>query len=86
MYRRFVQGFSKVAKPLTDMARKNADLDWDSPTDAQMMAFEELKNKMVSPPVVALPRLGRPYVNGPDASAYQLGFTLLLQHPKDLGC
>ena len=75
--RRFVQGFSQVAKPRTYMTRKNADVDWDRPTDAQVKAFEELRNRMVSPPVLAFPRLGKPYVIDTDASADQLGCTLL---------
>ena len=64
------------------MTRKNADVDWDRPTDAQVKAFEELKNGMVSPPVLALPRLGKPYVIDTDASAYQLGCTLLQQQDE----
>ena len=50
VYRRFVQGFSKVAKPLTYMSRKDAAVDWDLPTDAQVKAFEELKIEWCRPP------------------------------------
>ena len=84
MYRRFVQGFSKVAEPLTDMTRKNTDVDWDSPTDSRVKVFEELRKRMVWPPLLALPQVRKPYVIDTDASAYQL-FCRHLQQQDDPG-
>ncbi|CDF38508.1 unnamed protein product [Chondrus crispus] len=79
-YRRFVQGFPKIARPLTDMTRKDADPDYDNPTAAQVHSFEELNARMIAPPILALPRYGRLYMIDTDASAYQLGCTLLQEH------
>ncbi|CDF39628.1 Ribonuclease H (fragment) [Chondrus crispus] len=82
VYRRFVKGFSKIARPLTDITRKDSDHDFDNPTKVQLQAFESLKAAMISPPILALPRYGRPYLLDTDASAYQLGCTLLQEHDE----
>ena len=44
-YRRFIENFSKIAKPLTSLLEKNAAFIW---TDEHQMAFDELK-KSASP-------------------------------------
>ncbi|CDF39938.1 unnamed protein product [Chondrus crispus] len=82
VYRRFVKGFAKIARPLTDMTRKGADPDFYNPTEAQLNAFDNLKRCMIAPPILALPRYGRPYMIDTDASAYQLGCTLLQEHDQ----
>ena len=85
VYRRFVKGFAKIARPLTDMTRKDSDSDFYKPTEAHLQAFENLKRCMISPPILALRRHGRPYMIDTDASAYQVGCTLLQEHegPND---
>ena len=65
------------------MLRKVAEPDWNNPTDAQMEAFETLKERLISPPILALPKAGRPYMIDTDASAYQLGATLLQQQDEE---
>ncbi|CDF38259.1 unnamed protein product [Chondrus crispus] len=82
VYRRFVKGFAKIARPLTDMTRKDSDHDFDNPTELQLQAFENLKKCMIAPPILAMPRHGRPYMIDTDASAYQLGCTLLQEHEE----
>ena len=77
VYRRFVKDFSKIARPMTDMTRKDARPDYENPTEAQRTAFETLKSKLVSPPILCLPKLGKRYILDTDASAYQLGCVLL---------
>ena len=39
-YRRFIKGFSKIAKPLTDLTKKGIKWNW---TNACQVAFDELK-------------------------------------------
>ena len=51
-YRNFVEGFSKRAAPLTKMTRKDVKYDW---VDACKKSFEELKGRLTSAPVLALP-------------------------------
>ena len=87
VYRRFVKNFLGIAKPLNKMLRKDANPTWDDPIPAAVEAFETLKRKLISPPVLALPKRGRPYVIDTDVSAYQLGAALLQQqdpsNPKE---
>ena len=83
VYRRFVEKYSDIARPLKSMLRKDAEPDWDNPTDAQMEAFEGLKERLISPPIFALLKAGRTYMIDTDASAYQLGATLLHQQHKE---
>ena len=69
VYRRFVKNFSGIAKPLNEMLKKDANPTWDDPKQAAVEAFETLKRKLISPPVLALPKRGRPYMIDTDASA-----------------
>ncbi|CDF34348.1 unnamed protein product [Chondrus crispus] len=55
VYRRFVKGFAKIARPLTDVTRKDSDPDFYNPTELQLQAFENLKKCMIAPPILALP-------------------------------
>ena len=79
VYRRFVRDFAKVARPLTEMTRKDATPDYEKPTPEQVDAFETLRARLTSPPILALPRHGKPYKLDTDASGYQLGCSLLQQ-------
>ena len=47
-YRRFIKNFSKIAKPMSDLLKKNLTLEW---TDSCEQAFQELKEKLSSPSV-----------------------------------
>ena len=51
-YRRFVQDFSKIAAPLTKLTRKGEKYVW---TEECASAFEELKNKLISVPILKIP-------------------------------
>ena len=83
VYRAFVKRYSDIARPLKSMLRKDAEPDWENPTDEQTKAFETLKARLISPPILALPKAGRPYMIETDASAYQFGATLLQQQDED---
>ena len=43
-YRRFVQGFSKIALPLTHLTKKNTRFEW---SDECERSFQELKNRLI---------------------------------------
>ena len=83
VYRRVVQKYSDIVRPLNSILRKDAEPDWESATDEQTMAFETLKARLISPPIPALPKTGRPYMIDTDASAYQLGVTLPQQQDEE---
>ncbi|GKF08904.1 hypothetical protein Tco_0043128 [Tanacetum coccineum] len=51
-YRRFVEGFSRLALPLTHLMRKGEKFVW---TDERQESFEELKWRLVSAPILTLP-------------------------------
>ena len=82
VYRRFVKSFATISSPLSDMLKKDSETDWDQPiipTEVQQEAFNTLKQKMVEPPILALPKPGRPYMIDCDASKYGIGAVLLQQ-------
>ncbi|GJU33425.1 putative reverse transcriptase domain-containing protein [Tanacetum coccineum] len=50
-YRRIIEGFSKIAKPMTKLTQKKVAFAWD---DKQEAASHTLKNKLCSAPILAL--------------------------------
>ncbi|GKB98163.1 putative reverse transcriptase domain-containing protein, partial [Tanacetum coccineum] len=51
-YQRFIEGFSKIAKPITKLTQKKVKFEWG---DKQEAAFQLLKQKLCSAPILALP-------------------------------
>ncbi|GFU21134.1 retrovirus-related Pol polyprotein from transposon 297 [Trichonephila clavipes] len=78
-YRRYIPNFSQIAKPLTDLTKKNAMWKWGS---EQEEAFRDLKLKLASPPVLKPADGTKPFVIRTDASSVALG-VVLLQGDKD---
>ncbi|GJU01158.1 putative reverse transcriptase domain-containing protein [Tanacetum coccineum] len=77
-YRRFIQGFSKIAKPMTKLTQKNAKFDWSEKAEA---AFQLLKYKLCSAPILSLPEGSEGFVVYCDASRKGLG-AVLMQREK----
>ncbi|XP_065854728.1 uncharacterized protein [Euphorbia lathyris] len=75
-YRRFVQDFSRIASPLTKLTQKNVKFQW---SEACEKSFEELKVRLTSAPVLALPSGSGGYTVFCDASRVGLG-CVLMQH------
>ena len=73
-YRKFVEGFSKIAAPLTKLTRKDVKYDW---VDACQQSFEELKGRLTSALVLALPNGRDGFVVYSDASRQGLGCVLM---------
>ncbi|KAL0405617.1 UNVERIFIED_CONTAM: Transposon Tf2-11 polyprotein [Sesamum latifolium] len=76
--RRFVKDFSVIAKPLTSLLKKNAPFKWNNMCD---QSFEELKKRLTSAPILALPSGSGGYVVYTDASKLGLG-CVLMQHGR----
>jgi hypothetical protein len=73
-YRRLIENFSKIAKPLTSLLEKGVDFSW---TDERQMAFEELKKRLTTAPVLTLPDLSKRFIVYCDASRDGLGCVLM---------
>ncbi|GJW86477.1 putative reverse transcriptase domain-containing protein [Tanacetum coccineum] len=52
-YRRFIEGFSKIAKSMTKLTQKNVKFDWG---EKEEVAFQLIKQKLCSAPILALPK------------------------------
>nr|GEY15605.1 putative reverse transcriptase domain-containing protein [Tanacetum cinerariifolium] len=50
-YRRFIEGFSKIAKSMTKLTQKDVKFDWG---DKQEATFQQIKQKLCSAPILAL--------------------------------
>ncbi|GKB68326.1 retrotransposon protein, putative, ty3-gypsy subclass [Tanacetum coccineum] len=77
-YRRFVEGFSRLALPLTQLMRKGEKFVW---TDERNESFEELKRRLVSALILTLPSGSGGFQIYSDASKKGLG-CVLMQHGK----
>ncbi|GJY58335.1 hypothetical protein Tco_0458227 [Tanacetum coccineum] len=77
-YQRFIEGFSKIAKPLTKLTQKNKNYIWG---EEQESAFQLLKQKLYEAPILALPEGNDDFVVYCDASLQGLG-AVLMQREK----
>ena len=73
-FRRFIRGYSKRAKALTDLCKDKSAWQW---TDREAEAFENLKLDLCDAPVLALPDPSKPYEVVADASDFAIGAVLL---------
>ncbi|GJU32021.1 putative reverse transcriptase domain-containing protein [Tanacetum coccineum] len=73
-YRRFIEGFSKIAKPMTKLTQKKVKFEWG---DKQEAAFQLLKQKLCSAPILALPKGSEDFIAYCDASKKGLGAVLM---------
>ncbi|GJX36385.1 putative reverse transcriptase domain-containing protein [Tanacetum coccineum] len=77
-YRRFIEGFSKIAKSLTELTQKNKKYSWGKDQES---AFQLLKQKLCEAPILALPEGNDNFVVYCDASLQGLG-AVLMQREK----
>ena len=72
-YRRFVQNFGMITRPLNDLLKKNTLFIWTETTE---QAFQLLKQSLISAPVLTLPNFNEPFMVETDASDYGIGAVL----------
>nr|GEU87093.1 putative reverse transcriptase domain-containing protein [Tanacetum cinerariifolium] len=77
-YRRFIEGFSKIARSMTKLTQKKFKFDWG---DKQEATFQIIKHKLCSVPILALPEGSEDFVVYCDASVKGLG-AVLMQREK----
>ena len=73
-YRRFIEGFAQLAAPLTQLTRKGTKFIWDEKYEEN---FQELKQRLVTAPVLAVPISGIGFTIFCDASKIGLGCVLM---------
>ncbi|GJR89810.1 putative reverse transcriptase domain-containing protein [Tanacetum coccineum] len=73
-YRRFIEGFSKIAKSMTKLTQKGIKFDWG---EKEENAFQLIKQKLCSAPILALPEGSEDFVVYCDASHKGLGVVLM---------
>ncbi|KAG8485854.1 hypothetical protein CXB51_019216 [Gossypium anomalum] len=73
-YKRFVEGFSMMAVPLTKLIRKGVLFVW---TEKQQEAFEKLKKVLTEAPVLIQPEPRKDFIVYSDASHVGLGCVLM---------
>ena len=73
-YRRFIKDFAKIARPLTNLTRKDLPFEWGP---EQEDAFNELKIRLTTPPVLAHYDPKKETQLRVDASGHGLGAILL---------
>nr|XP_017225158.1 PREDICTED: uncharacterized protein LOC108201377 [Daucus carota subsp. sativus] len=72
-YRRFIQDFSKKARPLTNLLAKDVKFEF---TSECVHAFEDLKRELTSAPIMKSPDWSQPFELMCDASDYAIGAVL----------
>ena len=73
-YRRFFENFSRLAAPMTRLTRNEVKFDWD---DRYEEAFQELKRRLTTAPILIVLNRGQGYTVYCDASSAGLGCVLM---------
>ena len=73
-YKRFVEAFSKLVGPLTNLTKKETKYEW---VDKHDRAFEELEDRLTIAPVLAIPKSRERFLIYSDASHQGLGCVLM---------
>jgi hypothetical protein len=73
-YQRFIEGFSKIARPKMTLLANNIEFKW---TQKCQKAFGEMKKKLTTTPILVLPDVHKPFSVYCDASYTGLGCVLM---------
>lgn len=78
-YRKFIQGYGLMTKPLTNLLKKEVKFVWE---ETHQQAFESVKKALTTAPILALPDFSQEFVVEIDASDKGIGAVLMQQgHP-----
>lgn len=72
-YRRFIQGFAKIANPMVRLTKKEVDFQWDESCEE---SFQTLKKILAGPEIMAFPKDGEEFILDTDASGEAIGAVL----------
>ena len=73
-YRRFIVKFSKIALPLTRLTQKGVKFKWSDDCEC---SFKELKNRLVTAPILTIPSGSSRFMVYSDASCQGFGCVLM---------
>ena len=76
-YRRFIQDFAAIARPLHSLTEKNCTFKW---TQECEVSFEKLKAALSSAPILGFPDMSKPFILDTDASGFGIGAVLSQIH------
>jgi RNase H-like domain found in reverse transcriptase/Integrase zinc binding domain/Reverse transcriptase (RNA-dependent DNA polymerase) len=75
-YRRFIEGFSHIARPLFNLTKNDLEFCW---TSDEQSVFDTLKGKITSTPILALSNNSKPFCIEADSSDFATGAVLSQQ-------
>jgi hypothetical protein len=73
-YRRFIEGFSKISKPMMELLAKGKTFEWMPRHEA---SFQELKKRLTTAPIITMPDMEKPFSIYCDASGQGLECVLM---------
>jgi hypothetical protein len=73
-YQRFIKGFLKISKPMTELLEKDKKFEW---THACEASFQELKKRLTTTLILVMPDIEKPFSIYCDASGQGLGCVLM---------
>jgi hypothetical protein len=73
-YWRFIEGFSKITKPITELLGKDKKYRWTPTYEAN---FQELKNRLTSAKMLVMLDIVKPFSINCDVSRQGLGYVLI---------
>lgn len=79
-FRRFIPNFSQLARPLTNLLKKGVIFKFG---EEEQLAFQTLKEKLVSAPILIQADCNKPFVLRTDASSYAIGAVLMQGEGND---
>ncbi|EFP04464.1 hypothetical protein CRE_25636 [Caenorhabditis remanei] len=77
-FRRFIKDYAIIVKPLTTLTQKDVEFNWG---EEQEKAFEEVKQRLISPPILTTPRMDGDFEMHTDAS--KIGIAAVLLQKQD---
>jgi hypothetical protein len=73
-YQKFIEGFSKISKPMTKLLEKDKQFKWTSACES---SFQELKERLTTAPVLVMPNMQKSFSIYCDVSGQGLGCVLM---------
>jgi hypothetical protein len=73
-YQWFIEGFSKISKPMTELLEKDKKFEWTSACEA---SFQELKKRLTTAPILVMPNMETSFSIYYDTSGQRLGCVLM---------